>query len=137
MEGRYVAVGEVCGLDNYECCESLIPWYVQKEYLSPLASVLLNPTSPDYVPHNASVFSIADSFAYRDSGSSEIQHLKSAAADYFVIGWHSRSTDGPLGKSGKKSLRDRLASLFLQTYPMPGTKDLLDSTYATNVLVYG
>ena len=30
MEGRYVLFGEFCGFDDYECCESLIPWYVQK-----------------------------------------------------------------------------------------------------------
>ncbi|KIX05658.1 uncharacterized protein Z518_03630 [Rhinocladiella mackenziei CBS 650.93] len=54
-----------------------------------------NPLFPDYVPHNASAFSLVDSFAYL-AGDGETKHLVSAEADYFVIGWHSLSQNDPL-----------------------------------------
>jgi hypothetical protein len=91
-----------------------------------------------------------DSFAYKDAGSTDIQHLTAATADYFVIGWHSDPNDGPLSKNMAGQLRDRLSSIFLETNPNPdpnATLDpnsedfkiraLLDSQDPANVLVYG
>lgn len=109
-----------------------------------------NPLFPDYAPHNASVFSIVDSFAYKDAASADIQHLTAATADYFVIGWHSNPNDGPLSKNMAGQLRDRLSSIFLETKPNPdpnATLDpesedakigaLLDSQDPANVLIHG
>ena len=97
----------------------------------------------DYTPHNGSVFSIIDSFVYQENGE---QHLTSATADYYVIGWHSqtgKSTNIPLSKAGDGTLGDRLSNLHLQTAPDPALDDgpyiqkLLALTDATNILNYG
>jgi hypothetical protein len=41
----------------------------------------------DYQPHNSNVFSMVDGFSYLDA-SNKIQYITSAAASYFVIGYH-------------------------------------------------
>lgn len=104
----------------------------------------------DYTPHNGSVFSIVDSFIYRDTGASADKHLSSATADYFVVGWHSKTQQGPLAATGAEDLRSRLADIFLQTDPRPtadadtssdpklaAIQAMLNSNAVTNVLVYG
>ncbi|OCL13673.1 hypothetical protein AOQ84DRAFT_359555 [Glonium stellatum] len=102
-----------------------------------------NPLFPDYVPHNASVFSIVDSFAYKDATSADPQCLTAATADYFVISWHSDLNDGPLSKNKAGQSRDRPSAIFLQnSNPDPMSEDdkisaLLDSEDPANVLIYG
>ena len=106
--------------------------------------------SVDYVPHNGSVFSLVDSFSYHENNA--VQHLTSATADYFVIGWHSDTKLAPLSTGGDTTpvLSDRLSQLFLTTDP-PSVSDAdaardpelkkvqaaLNSKDATNVLIHG
>ena len=99
---------------------------------------------PDYVPHNGSVFSIVDAFAYQDAGNPATQYLTSATADYFVIGWHSKSKDDPLGSGNTGTLRGKLASLFLdldtEKLDKPESdkiENLLKSRAPSRVLLHG
>src|SRR5436190_12233340 len=72
----------------------LIPLYLIVQLIAasmtlqviPYLEVLAN-QKLDYVPHNGSVFSLVDSFEYREGN--DVQHLSSATADYYVIGWHT------------------------------------------------
>lgn len=98
----------------------------------------------DYVPHNGSVFSIVDAFAYQDAGNATTQYLTSATADYFVIGWHSDSRDDPLGDADAGTLRSKLSSLFLdldtsKLDPAESKKidDMLYSRAPSRVLLHG
>ena len=103
-----------------------------------------NPLFPDYVPHNSNVFSIIDSFSYKNaSGDADWQYLDSANASYFVVGWHSDASS-PLPQNGAL-LGDRLRSLFLSLDPAPNSdatetkriSDLLASDSAFDVLCHG
>lgn len=74
-----------------------------------------NPLFPDYALHNTNVLSIIDNFAYKnDSKDADFLYLTQAAADYYVIGWHSDGGDDPLMQSQQDSLSDRLKTLLLQ-----------------------
>lgn len=44
----------------------------------------------DYQPHNSNVFSIVDTFEYIDSNDGTTNHLETANASYYVIGWHNK-----------------------------------------------
>ena len=103
-----------------------------------------NPLFSDYVPHNSNVFSMIDSFAYKDSPNDvDFKHLEHANADYFVLGWHSKFEDSPLAKSGVGGLESRLSTLLLNldtgTDKAPDTvaKALADKGDACPVLVHG
>ncbi|KAH8797905.1 hypothetical protein F5884DRAFT_687621 [Xylogone sp. PMI_703] len=57
-----------------------------------------NPLFADYQPHNSNVFSMVDNFMYtkvvnNDGGATK--YLDKASADYYVLGWHSRSGEDP------------------------------------------
>jgi len=79
-----------------------------------------------------------------------VQHLSSATADYYVIGWHTSTAPGPLSKADDGKLRDRLSKVFMSTEPAPDfdtdvsknaelakIKAILESKDATNVLLHG
>jgi len=71
-----------------------------------------NPMFADFTPHNSNVFSVLDNFTYRENG--EVRYLKQAAADYYVLGWHSLpDEDGLRNLSGSK-LADAFASGLLE-----------------------
>ena len=90
-------------------------------------------------------------FVYQENGAD--QHLTSATADYFIVGWHSQagtSTNIPLSKSNDGALRDRLSQMHLQTDPNPAAdadtsgntveahvQKILGLSDTTNVLIYG
>ncbi|OQO04338.1 hypothetical protein B0A48_10949 [Cryoendolithus antarcticus] len=98
-----------------------------------------NPLFPDYVMHNSNVFSMIDSFQMPNTS----DHLDTADADYFVLGWHTDRKDSPLFDSNPgavATLSSRLATLLLQ---MPdgdsdqAVKDILKAHGIYNVLVHG
>ena len=73
-----------------------------------------NPLFPDYQPHNGSVFSFLDRFAYMDTDKTT-KYLTSAKATYFVLGWHADISPDPFDKSGIR--RSDLLRNYSMTLP--------------------
>lgn len=67
-----------------------------------------NPLFADYTAHNSNVFSIIDSFQ-----DAQGKQLSQAVCDYVVIGWHSKTTDGPFGTNGMKGTLAARVKAFL------------------------
>ncbi|KAF2994238.1 hypothetical protein E8E13_000317 [Curvularia kusanoi] len=80
-----------------------------------------NPVFADYVPHNGGVFSIVDSFSYKDAGG-RTKHLTNANADYFVIGWNSLAEKDLLNPLTPTQLKETLDNLKLKLL-LPEEKD--------------
>ena len=85
-----------------------------------------NPFFADYTVMNSNVLSILDNFSYGDP--LKPSYLKSATADYCVIGWHSDEKDDPF-TDDSRPLKDRLSDFFMTvTNPNDSRLKLPDST---------
>ncbi|KAF7590764.1 hypothetical protein BBP40_002379 [Aspergillus hancockii] len=65
----------------------------------------------DYQPHCGNVFSTLDTFEYAPGST-----LDRARANYYVLGWHSTASDGPLGNmapAAQQTRKDRLRELSM------------------------
>jgi hypothetical protein len=100
-----------------------------------------NPLFADYTSHNANVFSTRDSFEYLKG-----QYLRQATCNYYVVGWHSNSDDGPLGANGisgslDSRIRTFLCSLdnnqYLAKLDKKAAQDLKNSDDFTSLLCHG
>ncbi|KAK3339620.1 hypothetical protein B0T25DRAFT_618042 [Lasiosphaeria hispida] len=78
----------------------------------------------NYQYHYGNVFSMLDTFAYQGADSS-VQHLKSAMANYYVIGWHSSpDKEATSAGDGAKS-RARIRPPFDDKLDQPGAAHTL------------
>jgi hypothetical protein len=87
---------------------------VLKKRIKPLS--LLNSSNQlfaDYQPHNSNVFSMLDDFSYvNDLGDDTVMQL--ATASYYVLGWHSDSTEDPFYMLPETTTQQiRLTSLMM------------------------
>lgn len=105
-----------------------------------------NPLFADYQYHCSNVFSMVDNFACTIDG--KPCNLTEAHASYYVIGWHSNDTDGPLGDlsalSNPITRRARLQSLSMALHgegPGPASSEATDrwlsSKKSASVLCHG
>lgn len=65
----------------------------------------------DYQPHCSNVFSVVDTFAYGDGN-----YLRKATANYYVMGWHANTSQGPFGDlkpDGTTSRQERINALAM------------------------
>ncbi|KAK1777164.1 hypothetical protein QBC45DRAFT_198973 [Copromyces sp. CBS 386.78] len=73
-----------------------------------------NPLFPDYALHNTNALSMIDNFMYHKNANT-IDYCTEAAADYYVVGWHSDGRDDPFSNiPTHTTLGDKLSSLMLQ-----------------------
>ncbi|KAM0188483.1 hypothetical protein ACHAPI_010590 [Fusarium lateritium] len=63
-----------------------------------------NQLFPDYQPHNSNAFSVLDNFSYKNENGT-IQALIDAIANYYILGWHSKSVDDPFIVGGKERVK--------------------------------
>ncbi|OCL06350.1 hypothetical protein AOQ84DRAFT_432639 [Glonium stellatum] len=97
----------------------------------------------DYQPHNGNVFSILDNFIYnevRDAMGKVVSRdrLKSATADYYVIGWHSDDADDVLYTASEGKRRERLAKLSLAlSETLPDSTGWLDKVDKARIVCHG
>ena len=89
-----------------------------KSRIKPLS--LLNSSNPffaDFQHHNGNCFSMLDGFGYLDA-KGNVQHLQTATASYYVLGWHADSAEDPLAitKTAAQRLQD-LNLIFNGTDP--------------------
>ncbi|KAI0391891.1 hypothetical protein F5Y17DRAFT_385037 [Xylariaceae sp. FL0594] len=102
-----------------------------------------NPLFADYQPHNGGVFSTADTFAYnqKTDGNGKVvsrDHLISATANYYVIGWQSDVAEDVLHKAAGAERRQRLASLsLLLSEGLSGSNSWLDDSGGARIVCHG
>lgn len=113
----------------------------RKEYVNLTAVSSSNQLFVDYQPHCSNVFSTLDPFEYRVDGDSTPKKLTKAVANYYVIGWHADSTQGPFGSlKENQTRRDRLNTLplsFNGDAQPPDVKRWLDSMQPGEILCHG
>lgn len=96
-----------------------------------------NQLFPDYQPHNSSVFSMLDTFAYFNDEGNQTGTLTDAVADYYVFGWHQNFDDDPFTLNGETSREARLAALSMTLNDQAAFQEWLESDTDTRVLCHG
>ncbi|KAI1868587.1 uncharacterized protein JN550_006162 [Neoarthrinium moseri] len=94
-----------------------------------------NQLFPDYQPHNSNVFSVLDTFKYRDKDGS-CKALTDAVASYYVLGWHDNTSDDPFTLKGEKRTK-RLSDLNAILHDMADLDSWLNDTTDTHSICHG
>jgi hypothetical protein len=98
----------------------------------------------DFQPHCSNVFSIVDNLQGNDPDTGNVMVPRSATLSYYVLGWHPKAADDPLGKmdpQGSITRRQRLDALDMLLSSSDGDvaslKAWLDSSAPATVLCHG
>jgi hypothetical protein len=88
--------------------------------------------------HNTNVFSTIDNFSYKiNEGDLDYQYLDIVNADYYVLGWHSNTTDEPFFAADQGALINRLKSKGLILGVDEKSLDVGKLSDGTRVMLHG